>query len=135
MKTETTLTGGCLCGAIRYSVNAEPRDQTICHCSLCRKAGGAPLVAWMTFPKDQVTFEGQYTRYASSAEAERGFCSRCGSQLVFLAHAHPEEIDLTIASLDDPERVRPVDHIWSGDRLSWTDTLHELPHYVRRRVT
>ena len=58
----------------------------LCHCSMCRRASAAPAVAWAMYPQAQVTFlQGEPASYASSAEARRGFCGRCGTQVCFTA--------------------------------------------------
>ncbi len=76
-------TGTCLCGEVSFSAEPMPTLQA-CHCGMCRKWGGGPLMA--TPCKDAV-FEGPVTRYASSAGAERGFCATCGTHLFFFAKA------------------------------------------------
>ena len=67
------LTGGCLCGAIRFRVRDEAIVTTLCHCSLCRRAAGAPLVAWAMFPLAAFALErGALTIFASSPGVETG---------------------------------------------------------------
>jgi hypothetical protein len=50
-----THTGGCHCGAVRYSVTGEPQHVVLCHCSDCRKSAGAPMVAWAAFSEGELT--------------------------------------------------------------------------------
>ena len=93
--------GGCQCGAIRYRAEGEPILAALCHCSMCRRASAAPAVAWAMYPQAQVTFlKGEPAAYASSAEAQRGFCNRCGTPVCFTATFLPGLIDITIGSLD-----------------------------------
>jgi hypothetical protein len=123
--------GGCACGAVRYEAGGSPSHETICHCALCRRASGAPLVAWATFPSaDLRLLQGVPATFRSSPRAVRSFCARCGTQLFFRSDGAPGEVDVTIASLDDPEGVRPRDHTFVGSRLSWihlADGLLEHP--------
>lgn len=114
------FTGGCLCGAVRYRATGAPGHPTLCHCQSCRRAAGAPAVAWLTFPKARFAFsEGEPRRYRSSAAVERSFCGRCGTPLTYVHDAFPEGVDVTTASLDQPECAAPVDHTWVADRLPW----------------
>lgn len=80
----------------------------------------APVMAWVMFREDQVTFlKGSPTIHESSPGVRRGFCSCCGTQLSYQADFIPGLIDLTIGSLDEPERVPPQFHSWNSTRLSW----------------
>jgi hypothetical protein len=125
------LAGGCLCGATRFRVNAEPVVTTLCHCSLCRRAAGAPLVAWAMFPLEAFALErGTLAIYASSPGVERGFCARCGTTLSFAADFLPGLIDLTIASFDEPERLPPQLHMWDSKRISWMQPGDDLPRHA-----
>ena len=75
--------GSCLCGAVRISTN-EMRDAVgACHCGMCRKWGGGPLLAVDCGSGVRIEGEDQVSVYDSSAWAERGFCARCGSHLFY----------------------------------------------------
>ena len=78
--------GGCQCGAVRHRTVGDPLMAAFCHCSMCRHANAAPVVAWAMFQESQVAFvKGALTTYRSSSEGRRGFCAACGSQLTFSA--------------------------------------------------
>ena len=122
--------GGCLCGATRYRIEAPIAPGAHCHCSLCRRSTGAPVVTWLTVARAAFRFErGSPRIYRSSAAAERGFCGRCGTQLIFRLDAEPEMIDVTVASLDAPDRHPPDRHIFAADRLSWLRLDEHLVAY------
>jgi hypothetical protein len=124
------LSGGCQCGAIRYRVNGEPAMAAICHCSMCRRAHAAPAVAWAMFPEDRFTLAaGTLAVYASSPGAQRCFCARCGTQIVFRADFLPGLIDVAIGSLDRPEAIAPSFHYWDSRRLPWVEFADGLPRY------
>lgn len=126
-----TLDGGCLCGAVRYRVTQAPLDAGYCHCRLCQRAGGAPVLAWLTVPASAFAYtHGTPTAYASSTHSQREFCARCGTPLAFQRIAAPRTIDVTIASLDDPARVPPQYHIWTASRIGWFDTADALPRHA-----
>jgi len=112
--------GGCGCGAVRYRAAGQPSSCCFCHCESCRRASGAPFLAWITFRTDEFrVLEGKVSTYRSSSHAERGFCSACGTTLTYAHDARPGEIDLTTASFDSPEVFTPDRHIWVSDKLAW----------------
>ena len=122
------LEGGCLCGRHRYEISGPPRVVTHCLCGTCRRASGGTLVTWVTVAPEHfrwTTTEPDY--YASSPDARRGFCAACGTSLSFQRDGREVEIDVTAASLDDPEKLHPVDHIWGAFRLSWSPLAPDLP--------
>ena len=124
------LKGGCLCGHVRYEAGGEPFHPTVCHCSMCRRAAGAPMVAWFSVSRAEYRLvAGAPTRFASSAKAARTFCPRCGTPLTFESGEHPGEIDVTAASLDDPEAVPPRDHARAATQLRWVRLADGLPVY------
>lgn len=100
-------TGGCQCGYIRYSVSGEPTDPHLCHCHMCQRLSGAPLVAWVSFPLDSLEYEGtKPALYRSSKKTQRGFCPKCGSSL-FALDDGDKSICLTVTTLDHPESIEP----------------------------
>jgi hypothetical protein len=128
--TEPAMEGGCQCGAIRYRVSGAPVLAAICHCAMCRRANAAPAVAWAMFQESQVAFlGGSPATYASSPGAKRSFCSTCGTQISFAADYIPGLIDLTIGSLDHPEKIAPTLHYWDSRRLPWIHFADDLPRH------
>lgn len=127
------LTGGCHCGDIRYEARGEPFERALCHCTLCRATTGAPAVAWFTVRRSDLAITGQLAEYASSPNATRGFCGRCGTQITFRADDYDDRIDLTTASLDDVEAAAPVEQIYVRSRPAWMATAHTLPDDLARR--
>lgn len=115
-----TVVGGCLCGGIRYEISGAIPPGAHCHCSMCRRASGAPVVTWVSLPIDafRVT-RGTLARYRSSPHGERRFCPTCGSQIAFWSAKTADEIDVTVATLDDADAHPPDHHVYAGDRLSW----------------
>ena len=125
------LFGGCLCGAIRFEATADPLWVTHCHCSMCRKTSGAAFSTWVSVPADKLRFvKGKPTRFPSSREARRGFCSVCGSSLTMQYVGTPDVTDVALGSLDDPAAVTPSRHIWTESRLPWVHT-DDLPSHGR----
>ncbi|MCO6417527.1 GFA family protein [Siccirubricoccus sp. KC 17139] len=128
------LTGGCLCGEIRYEAHGTPFHPTLCHCRMCRLAAGAPVVAWFSVKREDYRLvAGTPARYASSPGVVRTFCPRCGTSLTFESAAHAAEIDITTASLDDPDAVPPQDHTRAAYRIGWVSLADGLTVYPERR--
>ena len=129
------LTGGCLCGAVRYEATGQPFHETNCHCSMCRRAAGAPFVTWFSVPRSELRFvAGAPTRFRSSEKGTRSFCSRCGTQLTFEHADFADEIDVTTCSLDDPEALPPKDHTRASSRLSWVRLGDGLRQFAESRA-
>ena len=124
--------GGCLCGAVRYRVTAEPIARTICHCRSCRLASGAPTVAWAVFRPDDFRFLcGHPVGFNSSPTVTRTFCGRCGSPLTYQSSQRPEAIDVTTATFDTPNVFPPAKEIWIEHRIAWEQLNEALPRFPR----
>jgi hypothetical protein len=123
--------GGCLCGAVRYSVEGDPVVVALCHCSVCRRSAGAPVVAWAMFPLAGFAYTaGKPAVYASSPGSGRTFCRDCGANVGFTSDNLPGLVDLTVASFDDPATLPPQVHIWDSKRLPWFATSDALPRFA-----
>ena len=124
----TDLTGGCLCGAIRFHVSGEPLCVSHCHCTFCRRATGAAFIAWMTLASGHYRItRGGPAVYRSTPAVRRSFCSRCGTTLSYAHDDHPEEVDVAAAALDDQDRVVPDDHIMVTTMVPWLEFGDDLP--------
>ena len=124
--------GGCLCGSVRYCATSAPVRGVICHCSMCRRHSGAPALAFVHFlAQDFAWVRGQPTRFQSSEFAQRGFCSNCGSTLTMHEDILRDRVQVAVGSLDEPERVRIDDHVWTEQQLPWFQITDELPRFPR----
>ena len=125
--------GGCQCGAVRYSVEGEPQHVALCHCSDCRKSAGAPMVTWAAFAEDDFTLEqGELTTFNSSGKAMRSFCPKCGTGIAYRNEEFlPGIVDIQSATLDDPGALPAGAHIQVAERIGWMETAHELPVFQR----
>lgn len=124
--------GGCHCGAVRYTMPEQVAHHALCHCTDCRRASGAPAVAWAMAPADQVTVTGETTIYASSEHARRHFCPKCGTSLFYTNDAiFPGLIDVQSATLDDPDAIPLGGQIQTAERIGWMERLGDLPSFER----
>lgn len=129
-----TFRGGCFCGAVRFELD-EILDAGYCHCSICRRFSGAPLVVWANTPGRAFRITGgNPSGFASSDHWVRYFCSTCGGP-VYGRHPRPpadgsDVVCILTPNLDAPEAVGPTTHIWCSSRLSYFDANDDLPRFV-----
>lgn len=124
--------GGCHCGAVRYEMPSEAIHQALCHCGDCRRHSGAPMVAWGLVPLEALKVEGETRTYASSEHGRRHFCANCGTSLFYTNEAiFPDQIDVQICTLDDPDAIPPAAHIQVAERVGWMERAQELPAFER----
>jgi hypothetical protein len=123
--------GGCMCGAVRYQVEGPPLRADFCHCRMCQRAAGAPVVAWGTWSMDRFSWlQGEPRSFVSSAKGTRSFCPSCGTPLVFVDPTGPAQADVTLASLDDPAVYQPGCHAWVTSRIPWLEIGDRLPRHA-----
>lgn len=124
------IEGGCLCGAIRYRATARPVRGVICHCSTCRKHSGAPALAFAHFPAAAFAWlKAEPKWYRSSAFAERGFCAICGSTVAMREEVLGDRVQVSVGSLDEPDKIKINDHVWTRERVSWFQVFDDLPRF------
>jgi hypothetical protein len=130
MSEDTVIEGGCLCGHVRYRITGAVGSSAYCHCKMCRKAGGGPVSAWISVARDRLAFVGGTPSvYESSPGAERRFCPQCGAQLTFNSDRYPDDIDVTVGTLDDPDSHPPSHHVWTKSGISWLCLDEHIPSY------
>ena len=130
MAEEYSFAGGCSCGRLRYGTRGRPFDTGYCHCRICQRTSGAPLLAWASFPVEAFEYsQGAPGVYRSSPHGQREFCSSCGTQIAYRESEGAASVDVNLASLDDPESLPPQYHVWTKSRISWFDTADDLPRY------
>ena len=128
------FTGGCLCGAVRYQCGAPVIPPCFCHCESCRRASGSHVVAWATVPRESFrVIAGALHSHASSPPVRRQFCEQCGTPITYSNAEWPDTIDITIATLDRPDAMEPVEHIWMQDAVNWDRPNDGLSQFVRSR--
>ena len=126
-RIDIMLSGGCQCGAVRYTCTALLDNAHICHCRMCQKAVGGPFAALVGAPQDALIWtRGEPSEYFSSDYAARGFCALCGTPLYYrgLDAAHTS---LTIGSLDEPLRAPPARQMGMEGAWPHIDAIGALP--------
>jgi hypothetical protein len=120
-----TYSGGCQCGAIRFSTTELLDNAHICHCRMCQKAVGNFFAALVSSPKEKLTWtRGTPARFKSTGNVERGFCGHCGTPL-FFDPIKSQDIGLCIGALDRPQDVKPISQDSIESRMPWfADITH-----------
>ena len=125
------ITGGCICGAVRYRATAAPITTRVCWCRQCQYLGAGGPTVNVCFPADAVTIEGELGDHRSVADSgnvmHRRFCRRCGTPLSSTAESRPHLVFLRAGTLDDPEVARPAATIWTSAAPSWACFDTQLP--------
>ena len=133
MKTDGRIagSGSCLCGAVRYQVTGPLRPVVYCHCSQCRKTSGHFVAATAAAKNELVVApDAALSWFASSESASRGFCRRCGSSLFWLPRDR-KYVCIMAGSLDDPDGIRAVGHLFVGDKPSYYELHDNLPQHSK----
>ena len=124
------ITGGCLCGALRYRAEGEPKAQGLCHCRNCQRLTGGGHVGWLTFDEAAVAVEGETRAYAttggSGRTATRYACPTCMSIVFGKAEVMAGRINLYAGSLDDTTQFKPQMAIFTRSRPAWDDSSRDL---------
>jgi len=126
-----TITGGCLCGAVRYSIEAEPLVTRTCWCRDCQKLAAGSATVNVVFPAEAVQIDGALHDYASTAASgnlmHRGFCPQCGTPVTTGSEARPHLIGIRAGTLDDPEIGKPEITIWTSSAPGWAPIDQSIP--------
>ena len=127
-----TLSGGCACGAIRYTCTAAPLFALNCHCRDCQRESGSAFAAILAVPRAGFTVtQGSPGRFTVTADSghptTRVFCPSCGSPLFGLPGSAPEMVTIRAGSLDDPAAFRPTQEIFTASAQPWDHMDPALP--------
>lgn len=125
-----STSGSCLCGAVSFQMEFPSKWVSHCHCNNCRRSVGAAFVTWVSAEEAQVSIRDTDNRlnwYASSSEANRGFCSKCGSSLFFMSIRWPGEIHIVRAAFNEPVDRQPQVHAYYDTHVDWFAVNDDLP--------
>jgi hypothetical protein len=131
MEHPLPITGRCLCGNVRLTINAQPLFARICWCRDCQAFGAGGPTANACFPVEAVEVTGDLADFASTADSgarmRRRFCPTCGVQVFSAAESRPHLVIVRAGVLDDPEVARPDQTIWTASAPSWACFSPDLP--------
>ena len=127
------VVGKCLCGAVRYSGEADPLFQVKCYCSDCRKTSGAGHAAMIGFPMGTIAITGEVKEFHSTADSgnavTRGFCPACGSGVYSRNAAMPQMIFLRASTFDDPDLFAPQLVVYASRAPAWDPVSADVPAF------
>jgi hypothetical protein len=130
------ITGGCLCRAVRYSINAPPIVTRACWCRVCQYVGAGSGTVNTCFPSAALEVSGELRDYRMIADSgnvsHRRFCPSCGTPLFSAQEARPHLVFVRAGTLDDPELARPSVTIWTASAPSWACIDERLPRVERQ---
>ncbi len=126
------ITGGCLCGAVRYSIDSDkPKVVRTCWCRLCQKVGAGSATVNAVFDKSAFSSEGELTEYACTADSgntmRRYFCPKCGVHVCTFSDQRPGMVSVRAGTLDDREIAAPQNTIWTSEAPSWALISEKIP--------
>lgn len=131
----TPLTGGCMCGAVRYKCSAEPMATGNCHCRDCQQAGGGAFVSALAMPADAVKITGEVKYFDVATDSgntsSRGFCPECGAWVFGGSTGMPGLMTVMAGSLDDPDRFAPGMNIFASSARPWARMDPALPKFEK----
>ena len=131
------VTGGCLCGSVRYTIAAEPVAGHLCHCRDCQRYTGSAFLAAMGFPADAVAIQGELKTFSIAGDSgrviKRSFCPNCGSAVVNGGEGAPGRVFIQIGTLDDPLIFTPARELYCDRELPWLSVTAETTRFAKMR--
>ena len=129
-------TGGCRCGAIRYTLRAEPLATRLCWCRDCQYWALGNAAVNIMVPRDAVAISGTPRAWESRAESgntmRRSFCAECGTQLFSESSGNPLNMVIRVGSLDDAGGIVPTAAIWTDSAPAWAHIDPALQSFPRQ---
>ena len=125
------ISGGCHCGAVRYTAEADPESAIVCHCTDCQIFSGGAFRAVVFAKADQVKLTGQLKTYVKIADSGRKraqvFCPNCGTHLYATSVDDPVSYGIRLGTVEQRNQLTPKRQIWHRSAVAWLDGIEELP--------
>ena len=117
------ITGGCLCGRVRYTLSGEPALSGLCHCRNCQRYTGSAFEPVMIFPSANVSMQGELKTYQDKGDSGkavlRRFCANCGWGILAEAEAMPVLAIVLVGGFDDPSVFTPTMEVYCSSAQPW----------------
>jgi len=117
------IEGGCLCGQVRYTCDAEPLFQAVCHCKNCQRQAGTAFSVIVGVPEAALHVTGETASFDDTSDrgtvVKRVFCPRCGSPILSDPEARPGIAVLKAGTLDDTSWLEPKVHVWTESAMAF----------------
>ena len=129
------ITGGCLCGRVRYTVTGEPAFSGLCHCRNCQRYTDSAFEALIAFPAASVSVQGELKTYDDTGDSgqpvHRRFCPNCGSGVVNEVDVLPGVTIVLAGTLDDPAAFKPTMDVYWSSAQPWVHTSSERTRFPK----
>jgi len=126
-----SISGGCLCKAVRYTISAVPIVTRACWCRVCQYIGAGGGTVNVCFPSEAVAVKGELREFPLVADSGnpmlRRFCPQCGTHVFTSTTARPHLVFVRAGTLDDPELAHPAMTIWTRSAPSWACFDERIP--------
>ncbi len=133
METAKLLSGGCICGAIRFRVTRKPLSVHACHCTDCQTISGSAFGLSMVLEHSAVEVIAgslEINKFSSqTTDMHRYHCGECGTAIFFSSPDFPGIVALKPGTLDDTSTLRPIAHMWYRSAQAWLKLGDGLPKY------
>ena len=131
----TQLIGGCLCGQVRYSGDAESTFVGVCHCKDCQKETGTAFNTAIGMPQSALSIQGSLKTYTKKADSGqdvvRQLCPNCGSTILSELLAIPGIWFLRVGTLDDNSWVKPIMEIYCDSKQFWVELGGDMRRFPK----
>jgi hypothetical protein len=130
----TTSTGGCVCGAVRYEISADPVMSANCYCRDCQRSTGGAMASVLVVPKSAFRLTKGELKYhtvegESGKNVSRGFCASCGAPVTTQLGVMPDVMVIKAGSLDEPARFKPTMNIYLSSAQPWAPIAQGLQNF------
>ena len=122
MSEQKSVSGSCLCGAVKFRLDLPSKWCAHCHCTMCRKMHGAGYVTWVGMEENRFHLEAgedALAWYQSSEQARRGFCRQCGSSMLFQSARWAGEMHVALGCVDGTIDRKPQAHAFHDTHVDW----------------
>jgi len=130
-----SITGGCLCGKVRYKADTDPIVSCVCHCHNCQKASGSAFSIVVAVSEQALYVQGELKTYEDIADSGnlnlRSFCPVCGSRVLDKSEAAAGILMLQVGTLDDPSWVKPAMQIYCDSAQPWVSLGGEWQQFAK----
>jgi hypothetical protein len=125
--------GGCLCGAVRYTIKSEPAVTAVCHCTHCQRQSGSVFSTNLIVPEGDFVQVGETKAYSDKGDSGmpvyRHFCAACGSPIYTKLDAMPGVLAVKAGTLDDVSSVQPAVEIYTDHAAGWVIPVQGAQRY------
>jgi len=131
----TEMTGGCLCGAVRYTLSEDPVRTMVCHCRNCQKTSGSALSTIALMRREALEIQGDLKGYEYAGDSgnklEINFCPTCGSPVILNIRNMPDLVSVKVGTLDDPSGFKPQMQIWTDSAQPWLPLAEDCVQFAQ----